>query len=368
MATQVGILGGGQLAAMLIESCAGVPDVSVALWCDADDEATRFHPNRSISGLAGEALATWAAGCSVVTFEHEHVDIDKLPRESLVTYRPGVRALRVSQDRALEKREFEALGIPVAPWILLPGTEDEAHGLFPGIVKTANHGYDGKGQSSVSSLEEVRAALKTYNRRCVLEKRVSFAREVSQVSVRDLAGNVHHYPLVHNEHRGGILSATFADLEADDAKPAALAREYTERLAKAMDYVGTLAVEFFVVEGGLLANEWAPRVHNSGHWSIEGAVTSQFENHMRAIIGNPIGRCDRKHETTMWNLIGISEERAREFFSAIKREFPTTAAFLHWYGKSAKPARKVGHITVLEPRDSAANRKLGARRAEIQQL
>lgn len=368
MATRVGILGGGQLAAMLIESCSNLPDVSVSLWCEGDDEATRFHPDRWIAGDHDKPLAAWAERCSVLTFEHEHVDVAHLPPDSGVTYRPELRALRISQDRELEKREFEALGIPVAPWTMLTDSEKVAAELLPGIVKTATHGYDGKGQTSVSNAEELRDAFRTYQRRCVLEKRISFAREVSQVSVRDLAGNVHHYPLVHNEHRGGILSATFADREADDGKLAALARGYTERLAKAMDYVGTLAVEFFVVEGGLLANEWAPRVHNSGHWSIEGAVTSQFENHMRAIIGNPVGRCDRKHETTMWNLIGIGEERAQECFSEIKREFPSTAAFLHWYGKSAKPARKVGHITVLEARDSAANRKLSERRAEIQQL
>ncbi len=358
-AVRIGILGGGQLAAMLIEASAKLPEVEISLFCESDDEATRNFKNRTISSLGDSTtLARWATTVDAITFEHEHVDLALLHKVPGINekLRPNGNCVAIAQDRELEKKTFERLEIPVAPWCALgPNLSPVCNELLPGIVKTATHGYDGKGQVSVRSVEELSTATSQIGEhRCVLEKRIAFLREVSQVSVRSFDGTISHYPLVENVHRSGILSVT----KVPTTHFAEIAQNYTAKLATELEYVGVLAVEFFVVDDGLLANEWAPRVHNSGHWTIEGATTSQFENHLRAVAGLAIGDCASAQPTTMWNIFGVDRKNAEEAIASVQNEHPNTKIFLHWYGKTPRLGRKVGHITICEPSESPANRAM----------
>lgn len=358
------------MAAMLIEAAARVPEVEISLYCESNDEATRDYKNRMIAPLRDLlALTKWVASVDFITFEHEHVDLELLKAVPGIEakLRPNSTCVAISQDRELEKKTFQRLSIPVAPWCTLGSdindVPSKSEALIPGIVKTATHGYDGKGQVSVSSKEHLTAAMACLvGHRCVLEKRIPFLREVSQVSVRSLDGTMQHYPLVENIHRAGILSVT----KAPAAAYSELAQNFTSRLATDLDYVGTLAVEFFVMDDGLLANEWAPRVHNSGHWTIEGAKTSQFENHLRAVAGLPIGDCTAHQPTTMWNIFGCSRSDAEAVVQAVKESHPKSSLFLHWYGKSPRPGRKVGHITICEEANSATNQAIAAQVDRLQ--
>ena len=370
--TKVGVLGGGQLASMLIAAAEKLNRkldnhvITISLLCEDDSEATSGYPLRLVAGMhETAAIEAWVKACDVITFEHEHVDLialNKIPGVSQ-KMRPNGNSVRIAQDRSLEKKLFEELRIPVAPYLSLGGNvpiaDLDAGKLLPGIVKTATQGYDGKGQIAVNNLEELHAACaKLAPHRLVLEKRISFQCEVSQVSVRSCAGEIKHYPLVENQHRSGILLSTTAPavLGAELAELQIIAQEYAERLANHLDYVGVFAIEFFLANGELIANEWAPRVHNSGHWTIEGANSSQFENHLLAVAGLELDLCELMVPAVMmWNLIGVTKERVTEILELAKLSHSKTVFNFHWYGKSPRRGRKVGHITICEPPNSAAN-------------
>lgn len=339
---KVGIVGAGQLARMM--ALAGYPlGLDFAFVDPASDACAGRLGELRVAAFDDEAaVAQLARDSDVLTFDFENVSVAALaPLAEKYAVRPGPNALAVSQDRLLEKRLFGELGIATAPYAPIDGPDDvsaalEACGL-PAILKTRRFGYDGKGQTRVADADELRAAVAAAaGASLILEGQVDFRREVSQVSARAVGGEVAHYPLTENRHRDGILANSFAPAQAPElVQPAVTA---VETVMNHLDYHGVLTIEFFDVDGQLVANELAPRVHNSGHWTIEGANTSQFENHLRAILGWPLGATDAVGYSAMINWIGALPDPAKA------RDIPH--AHWHVYGKAPRKGRKVGHTTL----------------------
>lgn len=302
----------------------------------------------------GDALHQLASGCDVLTYEFENVDVDTLVAAAGVTpVYPPPDALATAQDRRTEKLAFEAAGIPVAPWRAVNGREElaaacEAIGL-PAIVKTRRLGYDGKGQHRIHRPSDIEAAWEALGGVPLLvERLVAFEREVSVVGVRADDGALAVYPLTGNVHRDGILHTSRAP--AGDASLQAGAETHLRALVERLDYRGTVAIEFFVAEGDLYGNEFAPRVHNSGHWTIEGAACSQFENHLRAVCGLPLGDCALTGHAGMLNLVGTMPRAAALL--------ALPGVHLHDYRKAPRPRRKLGHVTVVAESAAARDRTL----------
>jgi 5-(carboxyamino)imidazole ribonucleotide synthase len=352
----IGILGGGQLAKMLVQA-AGELGFRAAIYSDdwgpALDLATR-HLNGPDDNLA--RLDEFARSVDVVTYEFENVPV--VAAEHLahrVPVRPGPQALRVAQDRSVEKAFIEGLGIPVAPFVVVREERDVAAAAktmsawqSSAILKTARLGYDGKGQITVAAPEDLPAAFAALGSvSSVLERRIDFAYEISVIAVRALDGSLACYDAPRNTHENGILRQSVVPAGLSPAVDAR-ARDVAGRIAGALDYVGVIGVEMFYLgersTTPLLVNEIAPRVHNSGHWTMDACAVSQFENHIRAIAGWPLGATSRHSNAEMRNLIGYEVNA-----------WPTLAAdrdlCLHLYGKrEARPGRKMGHITRLTPR------------------
>ena len=332
---RVGVLGAGQLALMLAQAGKQI-DVDVICAGQPGDCAEQVAPLVAVDLNDAAAVAAFAADVDLLTIESENIDADVLHGLNLY---PNAKAIGIAQDRLLEKQFFESCGIGVAPYAAVDGVEDfgrafAATGL-PAILKTRRMGYDGKGQVRLQRADEAAAAWEEVGQvPCIVEGMVPFDAEVSLIAARDLAGKIVFYPLIQNFHREGILRTSIAPY-ADSALQHK-AEAYMTGLLEKLEYVGILAVEFFVVKEELLANEMAPRVHNSGHWTIEGSRTSQFENHLRAITGMELGGTDSE-PTVMLNCIGIMpSEEETVAFSALSR---------HDYGKEFRPGRKVGHLT-----------------------
>jgi 5-(carboxyamino)imidazole ribonucleotide synthase len=295
-----------------------------------------------------KALADFARACDLITYEFENVPSDTVAfLETLKPVRPGHEALDVAQDRLAEKRFVEALGGQTAPYRVVDDLPQLKAGLaalgMPAILKTRRFGYDGKGQARIMSADAAEAAFVSLGAKAlILEGFVDFVAEFSIIVARGVDGAEQHYPACLNRHEGGILAES--RVPAAGLQPAHLqaATELVVRIADALDYVGVLACEFFACAQGPVFNEMAPRVHNSGHWTIEGAQTSQFEQHVRAVCGLPLGQVGLTAPlVSMTNLLG--EEAAR--WLALLAE-PDT--HLHLYGKSeAAPGRKMGHVTRL---------------------
>lgn len=288
------------------------------------------------------ALARFCAHARLVTYEFENVPVSIADRigASLPLY-PGVSALRVSQDRLAEKGRFTELGIGVPAYQPVDSLDGLKQAItvtgLPAVLKTRRMGYDGKGQVVLHSQDDVAAAwAKLGGQPLILEAFVRFRRELSCVAVRARDGAMRFYPVVENRHRDGILRVSRP--MADDPMQRQ-AEDYTRRVLENLDYVGVMAFEFFDVDGQLLANEIAPRVHNSGHWSIEGAECSQFENHLRAITGLPLGGTALREPSAMINFIGS--------MPALEQLAMMPHTHVHDYGKTPKPGRKIGHVTVL---------------------
>jgi len=338
---KIGIIGGGQLGRML--ALAGHPLGLQFVFLDPAPDAC--------AGVLGEHLCAdysdrdhlrmLADEVDLVTFEFENAPAETIAFLSqFVPVYPGAPALRTARDRWLEKNLFRELGIPTASFANIESQADldaqaGAIGL-PAILKTRQLGYDGKGQKLLRERADLDGAFAALgNVPCLLEGFVQFSGEVSLLAVRGRSGETRFYPLVHNRHRDGILRLSVA---SDDHPLQALAEDYARRVLARLDYVGVLAFEFFEVDGGLVANEIAPRVHNSGHWTIEGAECSQFENHLRAVAGLPLGSTAKVQHSAMVNFIGETPPLAQ--LAAIENCHP------HFYGKAFKPGRKVGHATL----------------------
>jgi 5-(carboxyamino)imidazole ribonucleotide synthase len=301
-----------------------------------------------------DQLAALAACSDVVTFDWENISGKALePLEKLTRVRPPRAALEVSQDRLSEKALFSKLRIPVAAHAAVDSKEQLAVTIrkigLPGILKTRRLGYDGKGQFVLRGPEDIDAAWSAIGGTgMIYEKFQQFSREVSIVGVRSAAGQIVFYPLAANCHGGGILHysiAPFVNVALERA-----ARMYLKRVMNALAYIGVLTIEFFVVKGRLIANEMAPRVHNSGHWTIEGCVTSQFENHLRAICDLPLGSTRALGHAAMINFLGTMPDRTRLL--------GLDGLAFHDYGKEPRPGRKLGHCTILKKRPTERNSAL----------
>ncbi|MCS7067133.1 MAG: 5-(carboxyamino)imidazole ribonucleotide synthase [Meiothermus sp.] len=354
---RVGVLGGGQLGRML--ALAGYPLGLRFRFLDSVAEAPAGPLAELLVGdyTDESLLARFAEGLELVTYEFENVPLAAATwlAERLPVY-PPPRALEVAQDRVAEKTFFQGLGIPTPLFYPVQTHNDLLDGLertgFPALLKTRRLGYDGKGQQLLRSPAEVEAAwAQLGGQPLILEAFVPFERELSILSVRSRSGQVGFYPLVENHHAGGILRKSLAPAPATPARLQHEAESIALRVMEKLDYVGVLAIELFEVEGALWANEMAPRVHNSGHWTIEGAETSQFENHLRAVLGWPLGSTAARGHAAMLNLIGERPEAAKVL--------AVPGAHLHLYGKEPRPGRKVGHITLRADTPEALEAHLG---------
>jgi 5-(carboxyamino)imidazole ribonucleotide synthase len=342
----IGIVGGGQLGRMLGMAAAQLGyriHVFAPASGPANDVASAFT---EASYHQSDRLAAFAEACDVVTYEFENVPLGALTLiEDKVPIRPGLKALEIAQARHLEKAFVRDLGGRTAPFALANDVEElipalEGIGL-PAIVKTIRMGYDGKGQARVDELGQARQAWHSVRRQpSVVEGLVDFSHEFSILIARRGDGDALAYPPTWNVHRDGILHRACVPAPDSIAGQAAEAAALAERVAEALDYVGVLALEFFATAEGPVFNEMAPRVHNSGHWTIEGAETSQFENHIRAICGLPLGSTALTGaRAEMENLIGDEAARWPELLAE-------PGAHLHLYGKDqARPGRKMGHVT-----------------------
>jgi 5-(carboxyamino)imidazole ribonucleotide synthase len=343
--TSVGIVGGGQLGMMLAEAGSGLGIGCVALDPTPDAPASRACRQIVAAYDDADALAELAAASDVATYEFENVPARAagfLARR--VPVFPSPEALEVTQDRLREKRLFEEIGLGVASWAPVGSKEELAEAVdlvgTPSVLKTRRFGYDGKGQARVTSADEGADAWRSIGEQpSILEALVPFDRELSIIAVRGRDGTTACYPLVENRHRDGILRASIAP--APDVTPdlQAAAERFAARALERLGYVGVIAIELFQVGDQVLGNEIAPRVHNSGHWTIEGAATSQFENHLRAICGLELGPTTRTGYSAMVNLIGTMPE---------VRSLPEDpGVHVHAYGKAERPGRKLGHVTVV---------------------
>jgi 5-(carboxyamino)imidazole ribonucleotide synthase len=345
----LGILGGGQLGRMMAMAAARL-GYRVHVYAPPGEDAVA-------AGVAAEAtradyadtaaLARFAAACDVVTYEFENVPVAPLAALGTTPLRPPARALEVTQDRAAEKTFVEELGARVAPWRPV----DDAAGLAaaladlgtPAVLKTRRFGYDGKGQARIMAPGDAAAAWQAIGGRpAIVEAMVDFAGEFSVILARGQDGAIAYWDSPLNVHAGGILRQSTVPLPADIAGQVPAARIIAGDIADALGHVGVLTVEYFACADGPLVNEIAPRVHNSGHWTIEGAVTSQFANHVRAVLGLPLGATRRLAAAVeMRNLIGAD---AGDWAALLA----DPDAALHLYGKAeCRDGRKMGHVTRL---------------------
>ncbi len=343
---RLGIVGGGQLGRMLALAAAPL-GVECRFIDPSADAGARVAADQIVADYSDQgALLELARWSDVVTFEFENVPAEALRAIADETeLAPSARSLEVSQDRAREKQLFESLDLDVGPWRAVDSLESLEGALAeigaPAILKTRRLGYDGKGQVRVTSPDEAAAAWDSVaGAASVLEGLVEFDREISAVVVRDAAGTALAYPPAENVHREGILRRSHAPAPGLSAELADAAVGHALAIAEELGHVGVLAVEMFVQDSRLLINEIAPRVHNSGHWTQNGAGTSQFENHVRAVLGLPLGAAAPVTETVMINLVGGAPAHADVL--------ATPGASLHLYDKQPRPSRKLGHINVVD--------------------
>jgi 5-(carboxyamino)imidazole ribonucleotide synthase len=350
---KIGILGAGQLGRML--ALAGYPLDFDFVFFDPATEACAAPLGEHIHAEYSDerALAEFCVSVDVATYEFENVPAHTAEFvASRIPLLPAAKALTAGQDRLSEKQMFDKLGVPVPRYMPVATREAldfavRATGL-PAVLKTRRMGYDGKGQAVLRKPEDLDAAWdRIGGQPLILEAFVPFEREISCIAVRGKDGSMAFYNVVENVHRDGILRT--ATPRANDPLQDE-AEDYARRIAEHLDYVGVMAFEFFVAGGRLLANEIAPRVHNSGHWTIEGAVCSQFENHLRAIAGLPLGSTALRAPCVMVNFIGDVPGNAE--MAAIPD------LHIHHYGKTPKPQRKVGHATLLATSEALLQEQL----------
>jgi len=347
LAKRIGILGGGQLGRML--ALAGYPlGLEFRILEDAA-EAPAGQVAPLVSGPLDQSsvLDRFADGLDCVTFEFENVLVKAVEHLSgRLPVHPGPLGLAKSQDRLVEKELFRSLGILTAPFATVNSATEldqaaESIGL-PAILKTRRFGYDGKGQVRIDGASGLSLAWeKLGGHPLILEGLVPFDCELSQVSARSTNGEIRHYPLVQNFHKKGILHKTIAPAPGigPDNPLSHASQKAMEKVMETLGYVGVLAIEWFQVGDALVANEMAPRVHNTGHWTMDGAQTSQFENHLRAILGWPLGATEVTRPTVMLNLVG-DYRSAEEWLTQ-------PGVKLHLYGKSPRKGRKLGHVNVI---------------------
>ncbi|MDG6777222.1 5-(carboxyamino)imidazole ribonucleotide synthase [Thiomicrorhabdus sp. zzn3] len=342
---RIGVLGAGQLGRML--AIAGYPlGQKFGFYGSSDDEPSAMLGHMYKQSDDVDSLGKLVEFADVITYESENTDVEQVRQIAQTTpVYPGEKSLYVSQHRGREKGLFDQLNIPCAPYQIVDSLDSLRVAVaeigLPAVLKTTTEGYDGKGQFVIKEASQIEQAWSEIgNRELILEGFVDFKRELSIVAVRN-ANNQHvYYPLVQNVHHEGILRYTIAPARdiTDDIQQQA--EQYMLALLDELDHVGVLTLELFETEQGLVANEMAPRVHNSGHWTIEGALTSQFENHVRAISGLPLGDTSpRQPLAAMINIIGET--------GPVEQVLSMPNAFLHLYDKAERAGRKLGHINLI---------------------
>ncbi len=347
----LGILGGGQLGRMLSQAASRLGFDVVILDPEENSPAGRVSRGQIVAAYADPvALTVFGQECDVVTFEFENVPAASVERlaEAGALVAPGPTALAVAQDRVDEKTFLNAVGATTVDFAVVDTVEDLIAGLerlgLPALLKTRRDGYDGKGQVWIKSADDAASAFaKLGGRPAILEARAAFTRELSVIAARGRDGQIAVYPLGENSHAGGVLRTTLAPA-AVDARTSERAHEIAEAILDGLDYVGVLGVELFDLgEGQLLVNEIAPRVHNTGHWTQDGCVCDQFEQHIRAVAGWPLGPTTAHARVEMANLLGDEVDQWRDL--AGKPD-----ARLHLYGKAeARPGRKMAHVNRIMP-------------------
>ena len=351
----LGVLGGGQLGRMFCQSAQAMGYRVLVLDPDAQAPAAMVADDHLCAAYDDEvALAALARRCPSVTTEFENVPASSLAFLSRrIRVAPGARAVQIAQDRLAEKAFIRSQGVAVAPYAEIRSVDELASvsaGLFPGILKAARLGYDGKGQSRVASVQEAQTAFVAMGQvPCVLEARLSLARELSVVLARDPEGRCAVFPLARNVHHDGILAVTHVDGRRDPMTEAA--SQAARQIAEGLGYHGVLCVEFFVLQdGSLLANEIAPRPHNSGHYSQNACVTSQFEQQARVLAGLPLGDTRLLCPAVMLNLLGdawLPAGTAHPVEPDWGRVLALPGTSLHLYGKTeARRGRKMGHLNI----------------------
>ena len=351
----IGILGGGQLGRMIALAAAGI-GYRCHVYCpERDAPAAEVAAHATCASYDDRAaLAAFARAVDVVTLEFENIPTETVEQISATTpVRPGARALAVAQDRIGEKAFLNGIGIATARFAAIASADDLRRAMdevgAPAILKTARFGYDGKGQRAIRAGSDPVAAWRGLGvDRAILEARVDFEREISVVLARGVDGGTAAFDAVENRHENGILRTSRVPARIP-SEVHERARSITVRIAQALDYVGVLAVEFFVTrDGAALVNEIAPRVHNSGHWTVDACAASQFEQAVRAVCGLPLAGAGRHADAVMTNILGAEIEDW-------PRILAEPGARLHLYGKAeARPGRKMGHVTRLFPRGSWA--------------
>jgi 5-(carboxyamino)imidazole ribonucleotide synthase len=353
---KIGILGSGQLAKML--ALAAYP-LSFSTRCYDNSEGCAQQVTHLTCGDFNNinALKEWASQCDVITFENENIDLITLDHVGAITpMYPSRKALAMSQDRLFEKNYFQQHQIPCAHYCTVDSLESLYKALdiigFPAVLKTRRMGYDGKGQHVLRDKNDIPISWESFKSNdWICEQWIHFQTEVSQIAVRDQFNHLHFYPLTENTHQHGILQISRSPCHHLEWQ--SQAQRYTRSIMENLDYIGVMTVEFFVTpEDILIANEIAPRVHNSGHWTIEGAYTSQFENHIRAITQLPLGRTDAITNAAMINCIGKQPD--------VNALLAIQGSHYHWYGKNIEPSRKVGHITLLAESTALLTQKINA--------
>ncbi len=357
----LGVLGGGQLARMLALAAAPLGIKTMVVDSAEDACAGQVAPLVVANWTDYAALEAFAAQVDAVTFDFENVPAETARwLAARVAVFPPPQALAIAQDRLAEKTLFRECSLQTPEFMAVDSRAELDQALqkigAPAILKTRRLGYDGKGQFRLKDVADADAAWNALGEQAstlglILEAFVPFERELSVIAVRGRDGDFRTWPLTRNWHVDGVLSMSLApapDIDDLQQRATALARTLAQRL----DYIGVFALELFVKDGELLGNEMAPRVHNSGHWTIEGAHTSQFENHVRAVLGLPLGDTGARGVSTMFNWIGDLPEAA-----PVLR---TVDAHWHDYGKQARPGRKVGHATLCAPNAGDMSARLGA--------
>lgn len=348
----IGILGGGQLGRMLALAAARLGLKCHILAPERDSPAFQVAAQRTIADYEDRAaLAVFARSVDVVTYEFENVPAETAAfLEPLVPLAPGARALATAQDRLTEKDFIAGLGIPVAPYAAVDGEASLVTAVartgLPAILKTRRLGYDGKGQVRIDPGSNMVEALRELGEApAIAEGFVRFDREISVIAARGWSGETAVYDVPENRHANHILHTSTVPAAISD-RLATEARTIGRRIIEALDYVGVIGIEMFAADDRLVVNEIAPRVHNSGHWTMDACAVSQFEQHIRAICGWPLGSTERHSDVVMTNLLGDDAARWAELAAE-------PGAALHLYGKAeARPGRKMGHVNRLTPRQS----------------
>lgn len=361
LSKRVGVLGAGQLGRML--AMAGYPlGQKFGFYGQSHDEPSAMLGHFFLQDVDATSLGDLVAFADVMTYESENTSVDLVREISKATpVFPGEKSLYTAQHRGREKQMFDTLGIACAPYRLVNSLEELQAAVdelgLPAILKTCTEGYDGKGQFLIKTPQDIdQAWLVLGQKELILEGFVSFGRELSIIAVRNQRNEQVYYPLVENVHSEGILRYTIAPARQISAEVQQQAELFMQKLLDHLDHVGVLTLELFETEAGLVANEIAPRVHNSGHWTMEGAETCQFENHLRAITGLPLGSTQpRQPFAAMINIIGET--------GPVKQVLTMKNAHLHLYDKAERAGRKLGHINLLAQTEAELMADIDALRA-----